>query len=251
MIEVVYPYIPSSSNWEELRFSLRSLRHLQEDFRVWIVGHCPEWAKVNHIKHDRITGRVGTKIYDSTHKLETVLQHESMSDTILWMNDDQYFLKDVSIAALDHFYCVNLNHEIGTPRTRHQGFIHNTVKTLVDHGYAGHNCSTHLPMVYRREELLEILQRFKVRSNQLLPSSMWHNIHHHGKAPVKLRLNDPIKAGFYGEDSPFSIPNHLTRSGIEKIFKRKMVLSHNNQGLSELLKIAIIDRFGMPSPYEK
>jgi hypothetical protein len=42
MVDVYYPYFEREALWEELRYSLRSIKkHLRFDYRVVIVGDLP------------------------------------------------------------------------------------------------------------------------------------------------------------------------------------------------------------------
>lgn len=255
MITFVYPFIKSSSGWDELRYSIRSLeKHFQDEFQVVIIGDRPDWIsdQVIFIEKKREVVQYATKVYDSISKLKAICESELVSDTFVWMNDDIYLIKDMSLAAMDHYFIVNRYNELPTARSLHGKLIRATLDRLKQDQFNHHNCSTHMPFVHRKGATLNILQKFDAQRNRYLPSSLVNNVHYGGLglSPIRLTKEDPFKAGFYGMEDGFSFgPSPVER--ILEIMDRNMFLNHNNQGLTDELKQVIRLTFSAPSKFEK
>jgi len=254
MVSFVYPYIKSSSGWDELRYSIRSLeKHFQGEFQVVIIGDRPEWIsdQVIFIEKKREVVQYATKVYDSISKLKAICESELVSDTFVWMNDDIYLIKDMSLAAMDHYFIVNRYNELPVSRSLHGKLIRSTLERLKKGAFEHHNCSTHMPFVHRKGITLKILNHFDAQRNRYLPSSLVTNWYYGGLGlePIRLRKDDPFKAGFYGKEDDYSFgPSPVER--ILEIMARKMFLNHNNQGLTEELKQVIRLTFRNKSKFE-
>lgn len=246
MIDVVYQYIDSPAIWEELRYSLRSIdRHLKTDFRVWIVGDLPDWAaNIGHIPHKRKIHEWRTNCLDATSKLEQALLHSQMGETILWMYDDMYLLRDITRDELAVYLAVNHLDDL-TNRSSgvHKSLVKTTLEILKEHGKSTWNCETHTPRLYNKNILMEIFYRYNTKESRLLFSTLYFNdLYGAGIDPIIMSKDDMWKAGFYGFSDPYSFKSNDEQE-INDILSGKTFLNHNNDGLSVSLKKVIEDRF--------
>lgn len=88
--DVVMPVRPGASN-EELRFALRSLANIAHG-RVWFVGFKPSWVTgVEFIEGGNSAPHARANLYRN---LLLACQQPGMSDDIIVMNDDIYFISN-------------------------------------------------------------------------------------------------------------------------------------------------------------
>src|SRR5690554_930418 len=91
-IDIVYFLrVDDKNNSEELRYSLRSLKHIPHG-NVFIVGEMPEW--VTNVTHINVQ-QTGTKNQNVTTGLRKAIRSELISDDFILMNDDFFFMKDI------------------------------------------------------------------------------------------------------------------------------------------------------------
>jgi len=95
-VDVVYKIGPKC-NWEnynELRYSLRSLLNIEGLGKVFIVGHKPEWCQnVIHLPQGDPYKR--NKDANLINKMIRVSAHPDLSEEFLWFSDDQYIVTPV------------------------------------------------------------------------------------------------------------------------------------------------------------
>lgn len=91
-MDVVYPLkLQAPGGYQELRFSLRTLRNLPHD-KVFVIGGCPSWIKdVVHIPTDQKF----RKYQNLCLNIETACKCEYISDPFIVMNDDFMVMKPV------------------------------------------------------------------------------------------------------------------------------------------------------------
>ena len=97
-MDVVYPY--RKSRWCELKYSLRSLKHIDCD-NVYIIGELPEYINERKVKFIPQEKKRGRNTYDVVEKLLTMCDVDELSEDFILMNDDFYFLCDQKIEQLD------------------------------------------------------------------------------------------------------------------------------------------------------
>src|SRR5574338_1171546 len=88
---VVYPYLESLSQGQELKYSIRSLcKFLDFDFDVVIIGDKPSWYNGKHIQTNAVRGVNFARAFDIARKLEFVFESDLISDDFIWCYDDIY-----------------------------------------------------------------------------------------------------------------------------------------------------------------
>lgn len=104
--DIVYVVGTSLTN-DELRYSLRSLQNVPHG-TVWLAGYRPKWVQnVEHLplRQDR------TRYENSTGNLMAACTHSDVSDDIIYMNDDFYFLKPMESVPV--YYWGKLEEALG------------------------------------------------------------------------------------------------------------------------------------------
>lgn len=149
MIDVVYT-IGRSCAWgdyDELRYSLRSLDLFDDIGQVFIVGHKPEWVKnVIHLplsdpyKHN--------KDANLNNKIVLACCDPRLSDRFIFMSDDQYFLRKTKV---DDFKPVAVN-TLHKPQSKDQWNkrMTRTLKFLAQRGHSTDVFEAHCPYLLEK-----------------------------------------------------------------------------------------------------
>lgn len=92
LTDVVY-LVGENRDHEQLRWSLRSLRHLGHG-RVWIVGHRPPWIRnIVHVP----TVQAGTAFANTTAGVLAACLHPDMPERFALFNDDFYAVAPTTV----------------------------------------------------------------------------------------------------------------------------------------------------------
>ena len=92
MHDCVYPLSPGTLDFDELRYSLRSVETNTGAERVWFIGGKPKWLKTaNHIP----TKQPHSKWRNARINMRAAVDCDEISDPYWHFNDDFYVLKDV------------------------------------------------------------------------------------------------------------------------------------------------------------
>lgn len=250
MIGVYYPYFKEAATWDELRFSLRSLeKHLKEEFTVYLVGDKPDWIKnVVHIPHKRDdVVYEGMVLTDANRKLELFIDHPSIPERFIRMNDDIYLIDDISVTDLEVTRYIRdwselRNFASGGSTWRKQ--VVETCEVLRKCGKEGFVTEHHCPELLEVKKMQHIFCLFFPIENKLQTSTLYFNVY-----PFEKRIKDRQieRALFFGEgDSEFGFSSDHVLAKIEG----KKYLSHNNGGLNQELKDVITGLFPEKSRFE-
>jgi hypothetical protein len=253
MLDVVYLYHHKPATWDELKYSIRSLeKNLKQEFRVILVcEQLPDWIQnVAWIpcKHDG-----GSRYRDVTRKVELVANTPGIAEHILFMYDDVYLINHLEeIHRLNaHGYYVPLAKNINPVNARWYELLKRTTDWLQGHGYPTHNMETHLPRYLSKRALKMMFSEVPVALKNFQRWTAFGNwfINQVGLDTVPA-LASTIKAGFYGYQSGNS-DSAGTAAEIRKACQGKLVLNHNDQGLTSALKQYLKEQFPKPSKYER
>lgn len=254
MIDIIYQYIAATA-WQELRYSLRSIKqHFKGEYRVWIIGDLPGWVKnVNHIPHVRNNKIRLTNCYDACSKMELVINHPDITEDFIYMYDDIYLLRDITRNEIRHPLYARvdidniLKHEYQV--SKHRRMLWNTYEVLKSQGLTGWDCETHLPRLFNKSMMREILKMYDPLGNRLLFATLYFNTFF-GGLPHYIRKSDNVKAGFYGtnDDYSYHIPG---KAKIKELLSKKTFLNHDDRGLNTALKNVIEETFPHKCKFEK
>ncbi len=154
--DVVYT-IGRSCNWgdfDELRYSLRSLSLFTSIGQVFIVGHKPEWVQnVIHLplsdpyKHN--------KDANLNNKIVLACCDQRLSDQFILMSDDQYFLQQTSTGELRPVISNN-SHK---PKSKDQWNrrMTRTLKHLQKRGHSTNVFEAHCPYLLEKAKYPSIV----------------------------------------------------------------------------------------------
>lgn len=160
--DVVY-ILAKKSQYEELRYSLRSLRNIPHG-KVFIAGACPEWAQnVIHVPVDRVAGE--TRYQNAERNWYGALTHPELSDDYITMNDDFYIMRPID--AIEYYHDGSLREylkvltERGATHPNYLNAMQITLDILRSHGIADPNgYLLHVPMIMNKQKRLELHDMF-------------------------------------------------------------------------------------------
>lgn len=249
MIPVYYPYWESGSEWDELRYSLRSLeKHLKAEYQVYIVGDLPAWAQnVIHIPYKHEYGGDNWPVVNAMQMLKVFIETLNPGDEFfLRMYDDIYFLKDRTINDLMVTRVIKTREEArnllsGSYKWRE--LVLNTIKALTARGYDGYMTESHCPELFSAQKMEFIFTVFELPEQQLLTSTLYYNLFPFEKFITDRKIE---RALFYGDENDYAYSSH----DIALKCKDKCYLNHNDTGLNYELKNYIKGRFRGKSKHE-
>lgn len=160
-MDIVYP-VKRQGRHNELRWSLRSLSCVDHG-KVFLAGHIPHWAgNVVECKRDQ---RKHSKWQNSFLNYKLALLNSEISDQIMMMMDDVYFLKRVDMIPYMRGFKIG---EIPWGKVSENYFkIAKKLKCRTSWSF-----EMHVPFVVEKEkilELFEIIERYA--------EGDWHDVH--------------------------------------------------------------------------
>ena len=252
MITVFYPYWESASEWEELRYSLRSVdQHLKTEYRVCIVGDLPHWIQnVIHIPYTREYFVPNPSTYNALRMLQQFMNYAAthdLPDGFIRMYDDIYFLQHRTLEDLKVTRVIRSGSE-GTALISGGGLwrkqVADTVVLLKELGYQGNMTESHCPELFSAEKMQFIYTKFGLPENELITSTLYYNVFPFDVTIVDRKVQRAI---FYGEENAFS----FTSENVAEKCKGKYFLNHNDTGLNSELRRFIRNKFRVKSRFEK
>ncbi len=224
-ISFVYPFWQHGANYDELRWSIRSIyqnfRPAEgQTFDVWLIGDQPvvrrtssTWHSGNIVPCPRtVKGRgFKNKLTDALNKWHTAIHHPGISDTTVWMMDDIYFVNPVTLEELS----VPRAHRRKTERNlqswnENSGFSSakkRTVEALLNAGYPAWDFATHLPHVVQKERAKQVFNDFRIQDDALLWEIVYENVFLEDRQPLKML---PF-ARYFDRKPEFDVLNVLHR----------------------------------------
>lgn len=186
--DVVYP-VKHQKDHEELRYSLRSLSNFAHG-RVFLSGDIPKWTK-NIIEiprpKDGINGHQNAFM-----NLREALDHPELSEEIVVMNDDMFFLRPITEIPIYR------GREVGFATWKAASVV--TMQVMKKLGtWSGFSYEQHVPFVCEKSKLINILDSTREISDKY-ERAFWRTIygnHYRIKGEmiddVKVRVNPRLK----------------------------------------------------------
>lgn len=209
---IVIPWHADKSVWQELRYCLRSIDKFFTDKTcpIYILGtRRPHWLLFDESR----VKYLNAWSYESA--LVTGVQ---LAKQVLWMNDDILFLKPTSWEDCEQTrYIRDIPKDFLTkPEVQTNPWrigAKQLLRRLAAEGITEQRVySTHTPMVYKRDEALDILQRYGVYDKVAFELPYFH---HHAVNPVMLGDDRTHTAPFGDAKFLNFTDNHLT-AGLRK-----------------------------------
>jgi len=249
-ISVVYPYVhevdgPSTfAQWEELRYSMRSLKNLNADIEVFVFGDDPGWFS-GHVNFVPLARICDNPPLDIVNKLKAVINHPDITDDFIWMNDDIYFINPVELWEV--FMLKAMNNLADLNLKAKNLWYRNLIKTkekLIELKLSTWNYSTHLPFVYNKGKMKELIKVFDLENNSFLITTLYHNYCFPKTMPLLLNGKlDDIKIAAYKKEFNYERMKHF--------FLYKKFFNHSMQGFGKNVVKLLTETFPEPSIYEE
>lgn len=173
-MDVMIP-LGKGSNWQdnELRYCLRSLEKYFLDLNdVYIVGRTPDWVKnVFFIESDDCYGsNKGANIISKIHLCN------NDNEEILFISDDQCFLKPMKADDIHPYYIYDLKKKIPNGGNRiWRRCLHNVKHALISKRLPCYNFETHTPKIINKKEFVRLMDNFDWRETHFPTHSLYFN----------------------------------------------------------------------------
>jgi hypothetical protein len=256
MIDFVFPYIlpDSRDNGEELKYALRSIEKCFSDFRIWIIGEKPSWiTNIQYIQTDRKQ----TAWEDVNFKIYEIINNEAIGEDFILMNDDFYFINDVSYEYLKRYRAVRKLDENSvwensnvrgqeSLRALNKTYIELRKKYLSEPGRTIWDFETHLPRVFNKSKLISLYKDYDLCNNQLAIATLYFNIYSESESPIivndRIISNDTVLR--FRSDTIFKLPV------LKILISNKRFISNSAPGF-ETAKLILSNQFTKKSSFEK
>jgi len=199
-IDVVYPFFAEAEDChEDLRYSLRSLKNLDEKkVNVWIVGDKPEWlnlSTVNYIPHKKTSIN---RYIDSRAKVKLAVEHPDMGSHFIYMNDDLFFMVPVSTAFLGiPRYIADYTGDLESFKIVYDYHEHELkgLKEMEKRGLPLRNYNLHWPYVHNCHNFMKMYRSHRLDENGHNHETLYYNSYSKFSLPYSgelLRLNQRV-----------------------------------------------------------
>lgn len=229
---VVIPYIKEFAQANELQLALRGWdKHFKHEMNVVIIGDREPWMNnlVGVIECDRIGNNPPL---DVVNKMQLAIDSDLVSEKFIWANDDQYLNTPCILADFETLKGVgHLGNKFGA--STYQQNKKRTAELLAELELGNWDFSSHTPIVYEKEKLAELIEKFELKENAYLVQSLYFNYFYPDFVPYNVDakgalLNDNIKAGVYRVGADLGL--------LQQLIPQKKLLSNSESGWSEALQ---------------
>lgn len=241
---IVIPYVARFAQGNELLHAIRGWsENFKEDFKLVVVGDKEDWFadSILHIPHKC---NIKNPPLDIVEKMKLVIAHEDVPEEFIWTNDDIYLVNTVSLADVKFLKCDG-NLAKGYP---HKGGIYATNKNrtynlLKDINRPTYDYGTHTPMVFEKENLEYLIEKYKIDEEAYLVSCLYFNFFFADMIPFQLNIvTDNIKCGVYRPNPNMKI--------IESALTSKKFINNSQSGYVKPLIELLDKRFSTPCRFE-
>lgn len=233
-MNLIIPLI--KSKWgEEIKFSLRSWdKYYTQDLNVFILGNYkPDWlCNVEHIEVKQ-TG------FNTEQNIAHAFKYAADNfDEFIWSNDDIYLLDYLTYDDLKiPYYLQDLSGVKNRKSNRWGQLLWKTIDRLSENGKTLMNGETHTPYYYVGNKINQIFETYGIdKGDGLLRTAYLNNFY---SVDEMLNIKDK-KIGFYDK-----------RKMLKGETKDKLFLNHDDDGLSDDVKMLLYLRFPEKSKFEK
>lgn len=236
MIDVIY-LLGKGSQWQdnEIRYSLRSLEKYLKDYRkVFIIGHKPDFLNENAI-HVPFQDVYTNKARNIMAKVHWMAGDQRMTHEFMMLNDDYFFLKDLSALNYPYYYKCDLTLSSKINHNEYSKHCEATLTTLTQAGLKTKNFDVHRPIIFHKFKLKQMCSKFN-----------WHI--KYGYILKSMYCNYWNIEGILEEDVKISrqIPVNI----IQKLNENREVFSVGDQALNQSMKAYLMNAFPTKSKFE-
>lgn len=243
---IAIPYVKDLAQGIELRMALRSIaKHIRAQVNVVIIGDREPWMVEDEliltvIEHERSSDNPQIDVIE---KLKMAIASPMVSDNFIWSNDDIYFVSPVTLADIE----VLKAKETLNPSLFggiYAANMQRTVDLLTNANLPIRNFATHTPVMYNKEMLVELFERFpELAAGGYLLSSVYFNYHYPDHVAQELDwLKDNWQVPVVKKE-----PNRVM---FDAIIAKKKWLNNAESGYSDFLRDTLLELFPDASPFE-
>jgi len=211
-IDVVYPFLAEEGDsHDELRFSVRSLSHLYEKPRVWIVGDKPKWLNESTAHYIPHTKTSPDRYIDSRAKVRLAAAQAGIGGHFLLMNDDFFIIVPTCAAFLGiprYFADYTNNIESFEVTDDYHVLELKGLKALQEKGRLLRNYSLHWPYMHKTINFLELYDEFMLDKIGHNHETLYYNTYSNKMilfGGELLRINKVVKENIILKDIPNNI----------------------------------------------
>lgn len=226
---IVIPYKASSAKGDELKYALRSWAKNLPEAEILIIGDLPEFAS-HLVAHIPAVITTDNPQVDIASKLMQAIASDLVPDFFIFSNDDIYLTNPITPEELCAPKIAGLLGE--TKRKANPKYaqkIEATLKALKDAGLNVYDYSTHLPFLYHKKELAEVIRKFKAEENGLLISSLYFN------STLPDYTPEVTKGNASGDHVVYVYRENPNLSVVEHGFTDRKFVNHNSVGYASVL----------------
>lgn len=156
-LDIVYTvYCGLCDNCDELRYSLRSLKNVPHR-KVFVIGSKPQWLTKN-VEYRHII-QVEDSFSNVNKLLTTACMDKEISEDFIWFNDDFYVIK--KIKDIPYYYDKTLSDRVkDIAGSDYAKGLEKASQSLTEAHAGTLNFELHTPIVFNKEKLLKVLEKY-------------------------------------------------------------------------------------------
>ncbi len=238
----VWIYWHGGAQGDELRWSIRSvLENFQGESTIFLVGEKPPWYTGNHLPVPRIPNQNNRNFKDALNKMCVATQAVELPESFVWMMDDIYLVKPLTLAdlAIGRYRSLVSSDRIRAMSGKRNYWVQwkkRTFKALLDNGMTTYDYATHLPHVISRDDWQLMARVFDIPTRQFTWELIYGNLFYQTKKPIDQ---------FYGQ-----VRRQMSAEQIQNFADRYCIINNTQGGWSNGLRRFLMHRFPIQSSYE-
>lgn len=193
-LHFVWVYWQGGARGDELRLSIRSVeQHALFPVKITVIGDKPSWYTGHFIRKPRLQSAPSYHaITDQLSKTILMSEHPDISQHIVWMMDDIFFLAPFT------------QQDVMTPRgvkfrrsakNAWQILKGQTSDELKARGYSDTDYATHAPHYVEKSKLKDVIAEFDLKRRPLIWENVYNNVVRKHASPIRpwlARLKNPL-----------------------------------------------------------
>lgn len=246
-VTIVIPYVAELAQGNELSLALRGwYENFDGKFNVVIIGSGVSGLSdlVHVIECDRVSDNPPL---DIAHKMLKAIESDMVSEKFIWANDDQYLISPCMLADFEILKCAGQLGETKFGSSSYQQNKKRTFDLLRKAGKGTWDFSTHIPVVFEKQKLQELISEFNLEKEAHLIATLYFNWYFEGFVPLNVDNqtaldHDNIKIGVYRQAADFE--------RLKKLMPGKKIISNSESGWSPKLAEILNNIFPEKCPFE-
>lgn len=246
-VTVCIPYVKSLAQGNELQLALRGWhQNFKEEMNVVIIGDREDWMNdlVHVIECERFSKMPPL---DVAHKMMLAIESDMVTEKFIWANDDQYLISPCMLADFETLKCSGRLGETDFGSSLYQKNKKRTMDLLVMNDQTTWDFSTHMPVVFEKQKLFEMIQELNLTEEPHLIATLYFNVYFPGFIPYESEGqtaldHDNLKIGVYRQGADLG--------RLKKLIPRKKLISNSESGWSPKLSEILNSYFSFKCRFE-